>query len=38
MSNKLKAFELWLYKRILRIAQIEKITNIGVLRRMGKEK
>ncbi|CAI6350836.1 unnamed protein product [Macrosiphum euphorbiae] len=37
-SNKLDAFELWLYRRILRISWTEKITNIEVLRRMGKEK
>jgi hypothetical protein len=37
-SNKLNVFELWIYRRILRISWTEKITNIKVLRRMGKEK
>jgi len=37
-SNKLDAFELWLYRRILRITWTEKITDIEVLCRVGKEK
>ncbi|KAL4120153.1 hypothetical protein QTP88_012884 [Uroleucon formosanum] len=37
-SNKLEVFELWLYRRILRISWTEKITNVEVLRRMGKKK
>jgi len=35
--NKLDAFKLWLYRKILRISWTEKITNIEVLRRMEKE-
>uniref|UniRef100_A0A8D8SHV0 Craniofacial development protein 2 n=1 Tax=Cacopsylla melanoneura TaxID=428564 RepID=A0A8D8SHV0_9HEMI len=36
-TNKLRAFELWLYRRMLRISWIQKITNAEVLRRMNKE-
>lgn len=35
--KKLEAFELWLYRRILRISWKDKITNVEVLRRMNKE-
>jgi len=37
MEKKLKAFEMWIFRRILRIYWIEKITNEEVLRRMGCE-
>uniref|UniRef100_A0A8D8RKC5 Craniofacial development protein 2 n=1 Tax=Cacopsylla melanoneura TaxID=428564 RepID=A0A8D8RKC5_9HEMI len=37
ITNKLRAFELWLYRRMLRISWIQKITNAEVLRRMNKE-
>uniref|UniRef100_A0A8D8VXF9 Uncharacterized protein n=1 Tax=Cacopsylla melanoneura TaxID=428564 RepID=A0A8D8VXF9_9HEMI len=33
-EKKLEAFELWLYRRILKISWTEKITNIEVLKRM----
>ncbi|CAG9828977.1 unnamed protein product, partial [Diabrotica balteata] len=36
--KKLEAFELWMYRRILRISWTEKVTNVEVLRRMNKEK
>ena len=37
-SKKLEAFELWLYRRILRVSWTEKVTNSEILRRMNKEK
>lgn len=36
ITNKLKTFELWLYRRILKTPRIARITNAGVLRRMNK--
>lgn len=36
--NRLEAFEMWAYRRILRISWVSRITNQEVLRRMGKEK
>lgn len=36
--DKLEAFEMWVYRRILRISWVDKVTNMEVLRRMGKEK
>ncbi|CAG9834000.1 unnamed protein product [Diabrotica balteata] len=38
MEQKLETFEMWIYKRILRISWTDKITNETVLRRMGKER
>ena len=35
-SAKLEAFELWLYRRILRIPWTQKVTNVEVLRRVNK--
>jgi len=34
----LEAFEMWLYRRILRISWVDKVTNETILERMGKEK
>lgn len=34
---KIEAFELWLYRRILKIPWIARITNAEVLRRMNKD-
>lgn len=36
--NKLQAFEMWCYRRMLRISWTEKKTNVEVLREMGKER
>lgn len=36
--RKMEAFELWIYRRILRISWVERVTNIEVLRRMKKER
>lgn len=36
-TKRLEAFELWLYRRILKISWTQRITNIEVLRRMNKE-
>jgi len=36
IKKKIKAFKLWLYKRILKIPLAGCITNIEVLRRMNK--
>lgn len=36
--KKLEAFELWLYRRVLRISWVDHVTNEEVLRRMRKEK
>lgn len=36
--KRLEAFELWIYRRILRISWIDKVTNEEVLRRMQKDK
>lgn len=38
MIDKLEAFELWAYRRILKISWVEKVTNDEVMRRMKKEK
>ena len=37
-TKKLEAFEMWLYRRVLRIPWTDRVTNAEVLRRMGKEK
>ncbi|KAI5708046.1 hypothetical protein M8J77_015361 [Diaphorina citri] len=37
-TKKLEAFEMWLYRRILKISWIEHVTNEEVLRRMKKER
>ncbi|CAG9830832.1 unnamed protein product [Diabrotica balteata] len=34
--GKLEAFEMWCYRRILRISWVDRVTNIEVLRRMDK--
>ena len=36
--KKLEAFEMWTYRRMLRISWVEHITNIQVLDRMSKQK
>uniref|UniRef100_A0A8D8SWG1 Uncharacterized protein n=1 Tax=Cacopsylla melanoneura TaxID=428564 RepID=A0A8D8SWG1_9HEMI len=37
-QKKLKAFEMWLYGRLLKIPWVEKVANHRVLQRIGKEK
>ncbi|CAG9835815.1 unnamed protein product [Diabrotica balteata] len=37
-TDKLEAFEMWIYRRILKIPWTDKITNSVVLRRMNKER
>uniref|UniRef100_A0A8D9AUB6 Uncharacterized protein n=1 Tax=Cacopsylla melanoneura TaxID=428564 RepID=A0A8D9AUB6_9HEMI len=37
-QKRIEAFEMWLYRRILRISWVDKITNSEVLSRMGKRK
>ena len=37
LSNKLEAFELWVYRRILRISWRERVRNTEVLERIGKQ-
>lgn len=36
--NSLEAFQMWAHRRILRINWMSRITNLEVLKRMGKEK
>lgn len=36
--KKLEAFELWTYRRMLRISWIDHVTNVEVMKRMGKDK
>lgn len=36
--NKLEAFEMWCYRRILKIPWTDKVSNIEVLDRLGKER
>jgi Reverse transcriptase (RNA-dependent DNA polymerase) len=36
-SKKLEAFEMWIYRRMLRISWVQHVTNRDVLRRMDKE-
>lgn len=36
--RRLEAFEMWIYRRILRISWVERITNVEVMRRMHKER
>jgi hypothetical protein len=38
MSRRLKAFEMWLYRRILKIPWTDRVTNVEVLNRMGKDR
>ena len=38
MLSKLDAFEMWVYRRVLKISWTEKITNEEVLRRMGTDR
>ena len=35
---KLEAFEMWLYRRMLRVSWTQRVTNEEILRRMGKAK
>ena len=37
-TKRIEPFEMWMYRRILRISWAEKVTNVEVLRRMQKEK
>ena len=37
MVNKISAFELWVYRRMLRISWMDHVTNVEVLRRMNTE-
>lgn len=37
-AKKREAFEMWLYRRILRVSWKDKVTNIKILRRMNKER
>lgn len=36
--KKIKSFKLWCYRRILNIPWVDRITNLEVLRRIGKDK
>lgn len=36
--DRLEAFELWTYRRMLRISWVDRVTNDNVIERMGKEK
>jgi hypothetical protein len=38
LTRKLEAFEMWVYRRILRISWTEHVTNTEVIQRIGKEK
>ena len=38
LLSRLDAFEMWVYRRVLKILWTEKITNEGVLRRMGTDR
>lgn len=38
MMNRLEAFEMWCYRRILRISWVDKISNVRVLRRLNQER
>lgn len=38
MEMKLEAFEMWLYRRMLRVSWTQRVTNIEILHRMGKER
>lgn len=38
LEKNLEAFEMYLYRRILRISWVQRVTNEEVLRRMGKQK
>lgn len=38
LSKRLEAFEMWLYRRILRVPWTDHVTNVEILRRMEKEK
>lgn len=36
--NKLEAFEMWTYRRILKVPWTERVSNNDILRRMGKDR
>lgn len=36
--NRLNAFEMWTYRRMLRVSWVDRVTNTEVLRRIGKER
>ena len=38
LLSRLDAFEIWIYRRVLKISWMEKITNEEVLRRMGTDR
>lgn len=38
MTDRMEAFELWAYRRILKISWVQKVTNDEVMRRMKKER
>lgn len=37
LEKKLAAFEMWIYRRMLRIPWTARVSNVEVLNRMGKE-
>ena len=37
-ARRLEAFEMWLYRRILRVSWRDRVTNVEILRRMNKGK
>ena len=37
LEKKLEAFEMWVYRRMLKISWIDRLRNTDVLARMGKE-
>ena len=38
MINKIEAFEMWLYRRMLRIPWVDRVSNERVLGLMGKDR
>jgi len=37
ICSKIQAFEMWCFRRILTISQVDKVTNVEVLRTIDKE-
>jgi len=37
-QKNLEAFDMWLYRRILRISWVDRVTNKTILEKMGKKK
>lgn len=38
VSKKIEVFKMWVYRRMLNISRTDRITNVGILRRVNQDK